>query len=171
MQNRVNATIQMVQNGFARYLIIAASLLITASASAAQLVPSKAQPDSIRDRLFPPQIGSPATPGNASPFAGAIDGNRRAKKDLGDQLANPNRGLTVPYWSDSFSYRGITYKYDMVGADPKRGSATTIVPTVIIPMRFVFENGLVFDASTDLIDGQTSVQGMMKVLQRINWWK
>src|SRR5262249_22925585 len=48
-----------------------------------------------------------------------------------------------------------------VGTDPKRGSATTTIPTVIIPMRFVFENGLVSDAATDLIDGQTSIQGII----------
>ena len=49
----------------------------------------------------------------------------------------------------------------MVGTDPKRRSATTVIPTVIIPMRFIFENGLIYDASADNIDGQTSVQGMI----------
>lgn len=49
----------------------------------------------------------------------------------------------------------------MVGTDPKRGSQTTVIPTVIVPLRFVFADGNVFDASTDLIDGQTSVQGMV----------
>ncbi|MFN2532547.1 MAG: hypothetical protein ABR555_14740, partial [Pyrinomonadaceae bacterium] len=45
--------------------------------------------------------------------------------------------------------------------DPKHGSATTTVPTVLIPLRFVFENGLVFDASADSINGQTSIQGII----------
>lgn len=67
----------------------------------------------------------------------------------------------LPTWSDSFSYQGITYKYTMVGTDPKLGSKTTIIPTVIIPLRFVFPDGQVFDASTDIIDGQTPVQGII----------
>ena len=50
----------------------------------------------------------------------------------------------------------------MVGTDPKLGSKTTVVPTVIIPLRFVFPDGQVFDASTDLVDGQTAIQGILK---------
>jgi len=49
----------------------------------------------------------------------------------------------------------------MVGTDPKLGSKTTVIPTVIIPLRFVFPDGQVFDSSTDLIDGQTAVQGIV----------
>lgn len=68
---------------------------------------------------------------------------------------------TIPYWSDSFTYQGLTYPYRMVGTDPKLGSKTTVVPTVIIPLRFVFPDGQVFDASTDLVDGQTAIQGIL----------
>ena len=161
MQKSANAMSQMVRDGFLRYIFVAATLLITASVSTAQLISSRAQPDSIRDRLFPPQIGSQSGQPDGVSFPGTIDGKGRSRIQISDQLATPSRGLTIPYWSDSFSYRGITYKYDMVGTDPKRGSATTTIQTVIIPMRFVFENGLVFDAATDLIDGQTSIQGMI----------
>jgi hypothetical protein len=68
---------------------------------------------------------------------------------------------TIPYWSDSFTYQGLNYTYRMVGTDPKSGSKTTVVPTVIIPLRFVFPDGQVFDSSTDLIDGQTAIQGIL----------
>src|SRR5258706_8464483 len=68
---------------------------------------------------------------------------------------------TIPHWSDTFTYHGLEYKYTMVGTDPKRGSATTVVPTVLIPLRFVFADGNVFDAGTDLVDGQTSIQGIV----------
>jgi hypothetical protein len=159
MQNSVNAMSEIVRNGFLGYIFAAATLLITASVSTAQLRSSR--PDSIRDRLFPPQIGSQSGQPDGASFPSTIDGKGRSRIQISDQLATPSRGLTIPYWSDSFSYRGITYKYDMVGTDPKRGSATTTIQTVIIPMRFVFENGLVFDASTDLIDGQTSIQGII----------
>jgi len=70
--------------------------------------------------------------------------------------------LTVPYWTGSYRYRGITYRYSMVGTDPRRGSATTLVPTVVIPLRFAFADGSVFDAQNDLIDGATSVQAILQ---------
>lgn len=68
---------------------------------------------------------------------------------------------TIPFWSDSFDYQGLTFRYSMVGTDPKRGSATTVIPTVLIPVRFVFADGTVFDPSTDLVNGQTPIQGIM----------
>jgi hypothetical protein len=69
-----------------------------------------------------------------------------------------DRLLTIPHWSDSYTYQGLTYKYTMVGTHPKHGSATTVIPTVIIPIRFVFEDGTVLDPSTDLTDGQTAIE-------------
>src|SRR5262249_23102295 len=41
---------------------------------------------------------------------------------------------TIPHWSDTFNYRRLVYKYTMVGTDPKRGSATTVIPTALIPL-------------------------------------
>ena len=47
----------------------------------------------------------------------------------------------------------------MVGTDPQKGSKTTVVPTEIIPLRFVFPDGTVYDSSTDIVDnGQTAIQ-------------
>lgn len=82
---------------------------------------------------------------------------------LGQKSTSPDMQEldTIPYWSDSFTYQKLTYKYTMVGTDPKRGSATTTIPTVLIPLRFVFEDGTVIDASSDLIDGQTAIQGII----------
>jgi len=68
---------------------------------------------------------------------------------------------TIPHWSDSFTYNGLAYPYTMVGTDPRRGSATTIIPTVLIPLRFVFADGNVFDATTDIVEGQTPIQGII----------
>jgi hypothetical protein len=78
---------------------------------------------------------------------------------------------TIPHWSDSFTYNGLVYNYTMVGTDPKRGPATTVIPTVLIPLRFVFADGNVFDASTDLIDGQTPIQGIVNspIFQNYNF--
>ena len=68
---------------------------------------------------------------------------------------------TIPHWSGSFSYRGMNYPYTMVGTDPALGSATTTVPALIIPIRFVFADGTETDASADLIDGQTATHGIV----------
>jgi hypothetical protein len=68
---------------------------------------------------------------------------------------------TIPHWSGQFFYHGIPYKYTMVGTDPRLGSATTVVPVVIIPLRFVFADGSVLDAGSDLIDGQTAIHGIV----------
>jgi hypothetical protein len=55
---------------------------------------------------------------------------------------------TIPYWSSSFTdpTNGVTYPYTMVGTSPfERNLGSSTVPTVIIPMRFVFADGSVMD--------------------------
>lgn len=44
---------------------------------------------------------------------------------------------TVPWWGSSFTFNGTTYPFTMVGTDPSTNTSTT-VPTVIIPLKFVF---------------------------------
>lgn len=120
-------------------------------------------PAGMPDPLFSQQAGLLPKGIDTSPINGAIDAKRpKDREDVNaNRLTASGHGTTIPYWSDSYSYLGLKYSYSMVGTDPKRGSATTVIPTVIIPMRFVFENGLVFDAAADNVDGQTSVQGMI----------
>ena len=88
-----------------------------------------------------------------------FDGTAKMKHEKMD----PDRDklTTIPHWTGEFSYHGISYPYRMVGTDPSKGSATTVVPTVIIPLRFVFADGPVIDSSTDLVDGQTAIQGII----------
>jgi len=88
-----------------------------------------------------------------------VDGTAMLKRQkVNPQAANSS---TIPYWSDSFAYQGLNFSYRMVGTDPKKGSTTTVIPSEIIPLRFVFADGSVFDASTDIVDGQTPIQGMV----------
>ena len=126
---------------------------INAQALAAIGAKPNQQRPTIKDILLSDQL-----PPNREIPRGRID-----KPELGQQKVHPDRDnlLTVPHWSDTFTYHGLTYKYTMVGTDPNRGPVTTTVPTVLIPLRFVFENGLVVDASADSIDGQTSIQGII----------
>lgn len=45
---------------------------------------------------------------------------------------------SIPHWNSSFTYKGSTYPYIMVGRGPS-GNATTSVNTVFLPISFYFE--------------------------------
>jgi hypothetical protein len=123
-------------------LILALLTLTTYSGATAQL--NKRQP--FLRGLTPPiptspsrssQIGSGRTPeaislrslGSKQGIQSAmrqVDGTAHLKHEKVDpDAANLT---TIPHWSDTFTYHGLEYKYTMVGTDPKRGSATTVVP-------------------------------------------
>lgn len=63
---------------------------------------------------------------------------------------------TVPYFSSSFTYGGVTYSYSMVGTDPSTTRTTTVVPTVIVPLRFVFADGHISDPGDVVPDALAS---------------
>jgi hypothetical protein len=56
-------------------------------------------------------------------------------------------GATIPLWSATVKSLGRTYKYKMVGKNPqiKLSNPKTKVPFVIVPIKFIFANGDVFD--------------------------
>src|SRR4051794_37716867 len=62
--------------------------------------------------------------------------------------APSHSGTTVPYFTSSFRYAGVTYPYQMVGTNPFRSGATTRIANEVVPLRFVFADGSVFDAGT-----------------------
>jgi len=71
----------------------------------------------------------------------------------------------LPLWSDSFERGGVVYPYTMVGRDP-RWPGTTSVRAVLVPLRFVLPpqahlGTTTFDASADLVDGRTAIQGIL----------
>lgn len=88
-----------------------------------------------------------------SPVTESLKMGKEKSRRLAQKKVNPDAPgvVTIPHWSDSFTYQKLSYKYTMVGTDPNRGSATTIIPTVIIPIRYVFEanDGYVIDALND----------------------
>lgn len=49
---------------------------------------------------------------------------------------------SVTHFSSSFKYSSKTYPYTMLGSAPSGGASTTI-PTVIIPLKFVFDGHLI----------------------------
>ncbi|HET9999599.1 MAG TPA: hypothetical protein VFQ36_01815 [Ktedonobacteraceae bacterium] len=85
-------------------------------------------------------------------------------------------------WSSSFVSGGKTYSYTMVGTNPSKGSATTTVPTTIVPLILKFSNGTVFDG-TQKVSNTTSSPIFNKAkfssgttqygdaIQRAEFWK
>ena len=59
---------------------------------------------------------------------------------------------TIPYWSGSFQStikgKGQVFPYTMVGTNPAAGSATSVVPTNIVPISLSFSSGTRLDGST-----------------------
>ncbi len=54
----------------------------------------------------------------------------------------------IPTWSSSFTYGGQSYPYTIIGSDPSKGSQTTTIPVRIVPVTFVFSNGLTANAGS-----------------------
>ena len=82
----------------------------------------------------------------------------------------PGQGLQIPHWTSSFNYQGTVYATTVAGTDPALGQ-TTVIPAVIVPYRLVFADGYALDATTDLIDGVTPVNGIVNspIFQNIAW--
>lgn len=49
-----------------------------------------------------------------------------------------DRVISVPHFNSSFAFQDKTFRFTVVGSDPKRGQTTTI-PTQIIPLTLFFE--------------------------------
>lgn len=69
-------------------------------------------------------------------------------------------------WDGTFTYKGATNHFVMVGTDPSSTNVATTIPTYIIPVRFGIKgsNGKItyFDPLTQLLNGETAVQNVIK---------
>lgn len=54
---------------------------------------------------------------------------------------------TIPVWSNSFSVDGTAFPYTMIGTSPFERAASTVIPTEIQPLAFVYANGTRIDGS------------------------
>jgi hypothetical protein len=66
------------------------------------------------------------------------------------------KATTIPYFRSFFTdpSNGGTYPFTMVGTDPSLGDASTTIPTVIIPFRFVFVSSA---SSNNVLDGTDKI--------------
>jgi len=58
--------------------------------------------------------------------------------DVAEKQALAAEGKAIQTWTGSFTYQGTKYSYTMVGTDPSKGSATTTLKMVIIPLAVKF---------------------------------
>ncbi len=60
---------------------------------------------------------------------------------------------SIPYWGSSFTFGGQSYPYTMVGTNPtKKDAETTVVPTLLIPIKLVLANGAVYNGEKKVED-------------------
>ncbi|WP_157578401.1 hypothetical protein [Rudaea cellulosilytica] len=83
----------------------------------------------------------------------------KAKSHKPGPLPDPNL-LGLPHWTGSQKIKGKDTPFTIIGGDPAAGQ-TTVIPVVIIPYRFLFADGGVVDASTDVVDGVDEVDGIL----------
>lgn len=88
----------------------------------------------------------PAQATAASNSGDGIGSPQFAKESLNTSVQHS--ATTIPNWSSSFTYNGTTYPYTMVGTNPASGSASSTIPTEIIPLSFTFSNGVTLDGTT-----------------------
>lgn len=68
----------------------------------------------------------------------------------------------LPLFSSTVTFQTIKYTYRMVGTNPKLGSATTTVPTVIIPIAFKFSDGTLLDPTHTVCGGTKTALALTK---------
>ena len=78
--------------------------------------------------------------------------------------------LAMPHWTSSFEADDVEYPFTVVGSDPSQGKTITI-PTVIIPYRLIFPDGHILDATTDIVDGMTPLNGVVNspIFKAVPW--
>src|SRR5262249_51348168 len=70
--------------------------------------------------------------------------------------------VQVPIWSGTFKFNNQTFTYHMVGTDPSQGSATSNIPLVIIPLKFVFTDGTTLSAKQTVCGDVKNTQYRVK---------
>ncbi len=67
---------------------------------------------------------------------------------------------TLPSWSRPFTVAGQSYSYTLLGTDPNAGAATTIVPTILVPIRLTVPDTMVNGAPL-VLDATPTMQSVL----------
>ena len=91
-------------------------------------------------------FGQTAAP--TRPTQPLIGGYLRHTQDIHQEFSTRLAGATaLQLWKRTFTYKGKSYTYEMVGTDPAKGSVTTTVPVFLVPVAVTFSDGTVLDAT------------------------
>lgn len=64
----------------------------------------------------------------------------------------PSGTGAIQTWTGGFSFARTSYPYTMVGTNPAAGSATTVVPVKVLPLRVRFADGRVLNGASRVDD-------------------
>ena len=67
---------------------------------------------------------------------------------------------TLPNWTAAFTIQGAAYSDTLIGTDPAQGPATTIIPTIIVPIRLTIPDYLV-NGQPLVLDGAHTIPSML----------
>jgi hypothetical protein len=86
------------------------------------------------------------------------EGEAKVRKILAEKAAKEGKTLghaqvatssaTVTYWSGTINYDGYQFPFTMLGTNPRRRSATTVIPVYVVPVKLVLPDGSVWDPAT-----------------------
>jgi hypothetical protein len=110
--------------------------------------------DQIKAAMAAPKGGDTSTSAGQAPVQSGLL-NRPPSRAF-----PPGPPLAMPSWSTQYVRDGISYPLTVMGTDPALGQ-TTFIPPVIFAYRLQLADGSVFDASSDVIDGVTPLQGVL----------
>jgi outer membrane protein assembly factor BamB len=82
-------------------------------------------------------VGSPYKPGVMRRFIVIRHGGVK----VADAMRASAAGSMIPLWKGSFTSSSKVYPFVMVGTDPSKGSVSTTIPTVVVPLIFKFHDG------------------------------
>lgn len=91
-------------------------------------------------------------PGSERPMFTRLPAKVHAPRNAVEASSTP-----LQTWNGSFTFNGTTYNYNMVGVSPFPRSSATI-KTFLIPIKIVLSDGMTFDPSTKLSNGNTITQ-------------
>jgi hypothetical protein len=148
-------SIEFLQNRNCRLLLLSLCALMLLSGWSGT---SDAEPlrriDQIKAALAAPKAA------DMRAFAGQAPVRRGLRHRPPAHAFPPGPPLAMPSFSTAYVRDGISFPLAVIGLDPAHGLTTTI-PTVIFAYRLQLADGTVFDASSDVIDGVTPVQGVL----------
>ena len=65
-----------------------------------------------------------------------------------------------PHWTRTLPRDGVNYEITTIGSDPRRGSKTTTIPVLLIPVRLEYPDGSASDG-TDPVAGKAPIDHML----------